>query len=94
MTHTTFSAKEYTGKNENPSSKNDSQHNKLAEICWNGMIPEMLPELFEEVYKKMTMWQLEECNHLLYVHLGENGLSPEPVFTINPYVLMATMNEN
>ena len=94
MSHTTFSAREYTDKNENQPSKDDSQHNKLAEICWNGMIPEMLPELFVDINKPLTMWQLEECRHLLYVHLGEDSMVPDPEFTVNPYVLMAMMNEN
>ncbi|CAN5178102.1 hypothetical protein BH11BAC5_BH11BAC5_26680 [soil metagenome] len=94
MTNTAFSAREYSDKNENQPSKNNNQ-NKLAEACWNGLIPAMLPELFDDPYsKRRTMWQLAECNHLLYAHLGEDGTTPDTEFTINPYVLMEEMNIN
>ncbi|MDN3657417.1 hypothetical protein QWZ08_17325 [Ferruginibacter paludis] len=94
MTNTEFSGREYSDKNENQPSKNNNQ-NKLAEACWNGLIPAMLPELFDDPCSKhRTMWQLAECNHLLYAHLGEDSATPDMEFTINPYVLMEEMNAN
>jgi hypothetical protein len=94
MTNSKFSAQEYADKNENQSSKNNGR-NKLAEACWNGMIPVMLPELFVDPYnKRVTMWQLEECNHLLYALLGEENNIPSAEFTINPYLFMEYMHEN
>ncbi len=94
MTNTKFSAREYTDKNENQPSKNNC-HNKLAEACWNGMIPAMLPELFDDPNnKQLTMWQLEECNHLLYAQLGEENIMPEATFTLNPYAFIENVNEN
>lgn len=94
MTNTAFSAREYSDKNENQPSKNNNQ-NKLAEACWNGQIPAMLPELFDDPYsKRRTMWQLSECDHLLYAHLGEDNTIPDSEFTINPYALVEEMNPN
>jgi hypothetical protein len=88
MTNTKFSAREYSDKNENEPPKNNNQ-NKLAEACWNGMIPAMLPELFDYTdNKRLTMWQLVECNHLLYAQLGEDPMIPEADFTLNPYLLI------
>jgi hypothetical protein len=58
------------------------------------MMPEMLPELFEENQKPLTIWQLAECRHLLYAHLGEEQDMPDAVYSLNPYVLLATAAEN
>jgi hypothetical protein len=86
MTNTKFSAREYSDKNEIQPSKNNNQ-NKLVEACWNGMIPAVLPELFDKAdNKKLIMWQLVECNHLLYTQLGEGLNLPEVEFTLNPYI--------
>ena len=95
MTNTKFSAREYAGMNENQPSKNKSEHSKLAEACWNGIIPYMLPELFEEANNKpFILWQLEECNHLLYMQLGGNNIAPDPAFTIHPLVFVENVNQN
>ena len=93
MTNTTFANREYTANNNQPS-KTDSCSNQLADICWNGMIPCMLPELFNNMNQSLTMWHLQECNRLLYLQLGEEAVLPDAEFTINPYVLMATTQQN
>jgi len=94
MTNTKFSAREYSDKNETQPSKNKGQ-NKLAEACWNGMIPAVLPELFDNPdNKKLTMWQLLECNHLLYAQLGEAPVLPETEFTLNPYLFIENSGLN
>lgn len=95
MTNTKFSAREYADKNENQPSKNKIEHNKLAEACWNGIIPSMLPELFEGAnYKPFIMWQLEECNHLLYMQIGEENIVADAAFTIHPFVFADNVNQN
>jgi hypothetical protein len=94
MTNTKFSDREYSDKKEDQPSKNNHQ-NKFAEACWNGMIPFMLPELFSDPNdKRLTMWQLEECNRLLYAQLGEDNIKPDAEFTFNPYELIENMNWN
>ena len=94
MTNTKFSAREYTAKNENQPAKNNTD-NKFAEACWNGMIPEMLPELFAGQYnKKLTLWMLAEGRNLLYAQLGEENEVPEVEYTLNPYALIQHYCEN
>lgn len=94
MTNTKFSAREYSDKNETQPSKNNGQ-NKLAEACWNGMIPAILPELFDNPdNKRLTMWQLVECNRLLYAQLGEDPILPEAEFTLNPYLFIESIGWN
>ena len=95
MTNTKFSAREYADKNENQPSKNKSEHNKLAEACWNGIITSMLPELFAAPHHKpFIIWQVEECNHLLYMQLGEENIVQDAAFTIHPFVLTDNASQN
>ena len=94
MTDTKFSAREYADKNESQPPKNNEQHNKLAEACWGGMMPYLLPELFDTAHKPLTIWQVAECKHLLYAHLGNVPDAPDEEFSLNPYVLMENVNEN
>jgi acyl-CoA synthetase (AMP-forming)/AMP-acid ligase II len=93
LTSTKFAAREYLDRNENKTSPN--KLNKLAEACWNGMIPAMLPELFDDPNDKLRIiWQLEEYNCCLYARLGEDMLMPDPGFSLDPYLLIENSNEN
>jgi acyl-CoA synthetase (AMP-forming)/AMP-acid ligase II len=93
LTSTKFAAREYLDKNENKTSPD--KLNKLAEACWNGMIPAMLPELFDDANdKRRIMWQLEEYDRCLYARLGEDSQMPDAGFSLDPYVLFENRNEN
>ncbi len=95
VANTKFSSREFLGKNENKPSNNNGQHHKFAEACWNGMIPAMLPEFFNEANPKLiTMWQVEECRHILYVNMGEENNTPDPAFTINPFAFLRNLQQN
>lgn len=93
LTSTKFATREYLDNNENNSAPQNL--NKLAEACWNGMIPVMLPELFEDPGdKRRIIWQLEAYNRCLYARLGEDKRTPEADFSLDPYVLVGKRNEN
>ena len=93
LTSTKFASREYLDNNENKSAPNNL--NKLAEACWNGMIPLMLPELFEDPDdKRRIIWQLEEYSRCLYARLGEDKQIPEEEFCLDQYVLIENRNEN
>jgi len=93
LTSTKFAAREYLDKNENKTSP--EKLNTLAEACWNGMIPAMLPELFEDPNdKRRIIWQLEEYDRCFYARLGEDMRMPEAEFSLDPYLLIENSNEN
>jgi hypothetical protein len=51
VTNTRFSSKQLCEKYDNRNQNNSAGHNSLAEACWRGCLPEMLPELYEKEQK-------------------------------------------
>lgn len=94
LTNTGLSKKEYIERND-VAAKNQPQQNKLAEACWNGMVPVMLPELFEGLdYNNCMMWQLEEGNNSMYMQIGQQPVTPEPEYGLHPWVLLQFAQQN
>jgi len=94
LTNTKFSKKEYVERSEHPLKPNP-QHNKLADACWNGLVPVILPELFKDTSdKNVMMWQLEEGGQFLYMQIGQQPLIPEPHFGLHPWLLLESAVQN
>src|SRR5438045_6459627 len=72
LTGTNFSNRQWSTKDES-SSRNLSDEEKLEQACWNGLLPEMLPEIFDnsEGAKKLYLWQIKEGASYLEVEMGE-----------------------
>ena len=95
MTNTRFSAREYSLKDGGENGPERSERYKLAEACWNGMLKEILPELYIiKNNKPLTLWELGEAQHLFYLQLGEMDSVPEASFTLNPYRFVEKMMLN
>ncbi len=88
--------KDWCEKNAKPNQKKLSHKEQLIELCWNGMLPEMLPEIVETSSKKkpLTIWEINETGHLLDIRQGENDESMNDEFSINPYVYLTLMEYN
>lgn len=91
MTNTKFSAQELSENNGLPENAGLPQKQKLAEACWNGMLKEMLPELYiTKNNKPLTLWELGQGRNMLYLQLGEVESIQDVFFTLNPYALNET----
>ena len=94
MTNTRFSKREHVDQNVTHF-KLYPRQNKLANACWNGMVPVMLPELFKDTdCKEFMMWQLEEGRQCLYMQIGQQPLMPEPHFGLHPWLLLENTGQN
>ncbi len=94
ITNTQFSKKEYVERNEHPLKPNLPQ-NKLADACWSGLVPVILPDLFKHTgNKNLIMWQLEEGRECLYMQIGEQPLLPEADFGLHPWMLLESSGQN
>jgi hypothetical protein len=86
LTGTTFSKREWSeklsGKNNNLTEKE-----QLEEACWNGMLPEILPEIYlhMENNKKLFLWQIKEGDSFIELDLGEVPGEIDDYFSIDPY---------
>lgn len=95
FTGTRFSSREWSKKDDNDKSNPLSHKEQLLEACWNGLLPEMLPELNVYAYgKKMFLWNIREGKSFIELEMGEEPLSFEKELSIDPYHFMETQHYN
>ena len=90
VTGTGFANRQYYEKDSAENAKNLSQEEKLKEACWNGMLKEMLPELFFMTWNtKLFLWQMREAQHFLALEMAEAPVDIDYYASIDPYCFMA-----
>lgn len=90
ITGSRFANRQYSEKDSSENGKNLSQEEKLREACWNGMLKEMLPELFFMMGSdvKLFLWQMREAHHLLALQMAEQPADVDCYASIDPYCFM------
>jgi len=90
LTGTNFSNRQWSTKDDS-SSKNLSEEEKLEQACWNGLLPEMLPEIFDhsEGAKKLFLWEIKEAASFIELEMGEYPEAKDNYFSIDPYSFLA-----
>ena len=86
-----FANRAYHRINEDGKPNNQSASEQLEEACWNGLIHELMPELYQLAgdNKRLYLWQIREANAFLELDLGEdNSTFKENHFSIDPYAFM------
>ncbi len=93
FTNTAFAAREWAVKDG--AGKDLTQKQKLEDACWNGIIPELLPEISEVAYdKKLILWQVNSAANFLDLRFSYEPEAVEAGSSINPYLFAETMHEN
>ena len=87
LTGTSFSANQFSDRKEAPSKPARSEKEMLTEACWNGLLPEILPEICQQMPegKKMYLWEIKEADTFIELELGELQEDTDLYFSINPY---------
>ena len=90
LTGTSFSASQISDKNEETSKPGRTEKEMLTEACWNGLLPEMLPEIVEQIPagKKIYLWEIREADAFIELEMGELQEDKEKYFSINPYAFI------
>ena len=96
ITGTSFSSRQWEEKDGSSNAKQLSEREKLEEACWNGLLKEMLPEIFDQIEhdKIMYMWQIREAASFLKIDLGELPETKEKYYSIDPYCFLAEQSAN
>ena len=73
--------------------KNDKQLSKkeqLIQLCWNGMVKEMIPEISQTQpgKKPLTLWEINESVNMLDLRYGDFNQEMNDEWSINPYVFL------
>jgi len=85
-----FAERQYCEKDEADQAKNISKEDKFKTACWNGMVKDMLPELFLPFGSetKMFIWQMRECKNTLTLEFAEAPADIDFFASIDPYCFM------
>ena len=83
---TSFSKREWSYK-DTDKKNNLTEREQLEEACYNGLLEEMLPEVFMQMpqEKKLYLWDIKEGNSFIELELGEIPEEKENFFSIDPY---------
>jgi len=95
ITGTTFTSGQLCKKDETkPNQLSDNE--QLTEACWNGLLQELIPEIFEKNTNetKLYLWQIREGNTFLELELGESPEEKDNYFSIDPYDFLEAENYN
>ncbi len=86
-TGTSFSLQEFSETTDGLNYNHLTEKEKLEVACWNGLLPAMLPEIFQQhaVNKKLYLWEIREASSFIELELGEIHLELEKQFSIDPY---------
>ena len=96
QTNSKFFQKDWCELNNSKNDKKLSQKEQLIQLCWNGMLKEMIPEIFESEAgeKPLTLWEINEAGNMLDLRYGDFDQQIDDEYSINPYLIMdfASMN--
>jgi hypothetical protein len=90
FTGTSFSSKQFSERYNTSKQNYFSEHKSLETASWNGLVPELLPELYNGVRnrKKMILWNVIPAKNFLELDYAEQPREKEKPFSLNPYFFM------
>jgi hypothetical protein len=90
MTGTSFSNRQSQEKADSDKSRNLSEKERLEEACWNGLLKEMLPEVFKEIDadKELYLWQIKEASSFIELELAEFPEEKDRYLSLDPYAFL------
>jgi hypothetical protein len=88
---TSFSSRKFRETKDGLNYNHLSEEEKLVISSWNGLLLEILPEIFEQpsVNKKLHLWEMSYGSLFMELKLGEIYLELEKEFSIDPYSFLS-----
>ena len=90
VTGTSFTLGRYYETSDGLSYNHLTEKEKLEVACWNGLLPTMLPEIFNQhsKHKKLYLWEIREARSFIELELGEQYMEFEKRFSLDPYAFL------
>ena len=95
MTGTSFAERQWADKIDSGEGRTN-QEEQLEEACWNGLLPELLPEIFFEHpnAKKLYLWKIRQAKSFLEIELGETPVTIDRHFSLDPDYFLSVQSYN
>lgn len=86
ITGTTFSKRGCCEK-KTAKQKNFTEKEQLEEACWNGLLQEMIPEIYYHAKenKELFLWNVKKRNSFIELEMGEIPDERDDLYSIDPY---------
>ena len=87
---------EWCLKNETDKPDNRTDKEKLEEACWNGLVRQLLPELFKTTVdtKDLTLWKVREIDMVLELELSDYPAAVDKYNSITPHLFLSVQECN
>ncbi len=93
ITKSSVAQKQWCKKEFDNGNKNLTPEEYIEEACANGLVQELLPEVFNNNHK-MYLWQMHPGFSFLQLELGEFPLTIQKEFSLDPHNFFSTIHYN
>lgn len=94
MTGTSLVSGQWQKKEDGGGDDQMSGTERLEEAIWNGLLRDILPELYVESLHKLYIWKVREGASFLDLELGEAPATIDPQSSIDPYTFLKGQTYN
>ena len=91
LTNTSFGHRQWCKKEDQ---NHFALQENIEEACANGLIQQMLPEVFAFTDHKMFLWEMHPCFSFLQLELGEFPMEFDKRFSLDPHNFLSTLINN
>lgn len=94
MLNSTFASRQWAERKDADASQPYDAREELEQGCWNGLIREVLPEIFarDDQNRELTLWNIREAGSFLELELGEAPGEVEKHRSVNPYHFFTSLH--
>lgn len=91
--HSSFCKREWCEKGEKQQTLSSTE--RLKALCWDGLLPELLPEIcIKEDNKPLILWEMMGMSNLLHLKMGGYDIKLNPELSVHPYLVLDSMSDN
>lgn len=85
--NSSFCRREWSEKQEQHTTLSVTE--RLKTLCWDGMIPELLPEIcIRHNNKPLILWEMMGLSSLLHLKMGGYKERLNPEYALHPYLVI------
>ncbi len=85
--NSSFCKREWSEKKNQQQTLSDTE--RLKTLCWDGMLPEILPEIcVKQNNKPLILWEMMGLDSILHLKMGGYSERLNPVFALHPYLIV------
>jgi len=95
MYNTRFLLRNWLAQKDDFEEKYSAAADQLKVACWNGLVPEILPECFETSFSQQQyLWDVIECRAFIGLNYSNSLPMKEERLSVDPHIFIRLQNFN